>query len=68
MPADPPPPWTDEQWATAQRIDLAVASDVHVRLLQLSIEPRYVLRISERFLLRIKQLKTLFVLKAGAHK
>jgi uncharacterized linocin/CFP29 family protein len=49
-------------------IDLVVASDVHVRFLQLSIEPRYVLRVSERFVLRIKQPQALFVLKAGAHK
>jgi uncharacterized linocin/CFP29 family protein len=36
-------------------IDLVVASDVHVKYVQLSIEPRYVLRVSERFVLRIKQ-------------
>lgn len=36
-------------------IDLVVASDVHVKFLQLSVEPRYVLRVSERFVLRIKQ-------------
>lgn len=36
-------------------IDLVVASDVHVTYLQLSLEPRYVLRVSERFVLRIKQ-------------
>ncbi|MGH3777756.1 MAG: encapsulin [Pseudonocardiaceae bacterium] len=36
-------------------IDLVVASDVHVTYLQLSLEPRYVLRVSQRFVLRIKQ-------------
>ena len=46
-------------------IDLVVASDVHVRFLQLSLEPRYVLRVSERFVLRIKQPKARFLLKAG---
>jgi uncharacterized linocin/CFP29 family protein len=49
-------------------IDLVVASDVHVRFLQLSVEPRYVLRVSERFALRIKQPKALFLLKAGAQE
>jgi uncharacterized linocin/CFP29 family protein len=36
-------------------IDLVVASDVHVKFLQVTLEPRYVLRVSERFVLRIKQ-------------
>lgn len=36
-------------------IDLVVASDVHVNYVQLTLEPRYVLRVSERFALRIKQ-------------
>lgn len=36
-------------------IDLVVARDVHLKYIQLSIEPRYVLRISERFVLRMKQ-------------
>jgi uncharacterized linocin/CFP29 family protein len=36
-------------------IDLVVASDVHVSFLQLTLEPRYVLRVSERFVLRMKQ-------------
>ncbi len=46
-------------------IDLVVASDVQVRFLQLSVEPRYILRVSERFVLRIKQRGARFVLKAG---
>ncbi len=36
-------------------IDLVVACDVDVKFIQLSIEPRYVLRVSERFVLRMKQ-------------
>jgi hypothetical protein len=36
-------------------VDLVVASDVHVSFLQRTLEPRYVLRVSERFVLRIKQ-------------
>jgi uncharacterized linocin/CFP29 family protein len=36
-------------------IDLVVASDVHVSYVQLTLEPRYVLRVSERFVLRMKQ-------------
>jgi hypothetical protein len=36
-------------------IDLVVASDVHVKFLQVTLEPRYVLRVSERFVLRLKQ-------------
>ncbi|MGH8932201.1 MAG: encapsulin [Egibacteraceae bacterium] len=38
-------------------IDLVVASDVHVSYIQLTMEPRYVLRVSERFVLRVKQPK-----------
>jgi uncharacterized linocin/CFP29 family protein len=36
-------------------IDLVVATDVHLGYLQRSLEPRYVLRVSERFVLRLKQ-------------
>jgi uncharacterized linocin/CFP29 family protein len=36
-------------------IDLVVASDIHVKFLQVTLEPRYVLRLSERFVLRLKQ-------------
>jgi len=36
-------------------IDLVVASDVHVSYVQLTLEPRYVLRVSERLVLRMKQ-------------
>lgn len=47
-------------------IDLVLASDVHVRFVQLSIEPRYVLRVSERFVLRMKQPDARCILEAGA--
>ena len=36
-------------------IDLVIGSDVHVKFLQVTLEPRYVLRVSERFVLRMKQ-------------
>jgi uncharacterized linocin/CFP29 family protein len=36
-------------------IDLVVGSDIHLSFLQRSLEPRYVLRVSERFVLRLKQ-------------
>jgi len=36
-------------------IDLVVASDVHVSSIQRSLEPRYVLQVAERFVLRMKQ-------------
>lgn len=49
-------------------IDLVVASDVHVRFLHRSDEPRYVLRVAERFVLRVKQRSALFLLKAGPAK
>jgi uncharacterized linocin/CFP29 family protein len=36
-------------------IDLVIAHDLELKLVQMTLEPRYVLRISERFTLRIKQ-------------
>lgn len=36
-------------------IDLVVAKDIHVRFLQVTLEPHYVLRVSERMVLRVKQ-------------
>ncbi len=36
-------------------IDLVIASDVHVSYVQRTPEPRYVLRVSERMVLRLKQ-------------
>jgi uncharacterized linocin/CFP29 family protein len=47
-------------------VDLVVASDVHVTYLHLSVEPRHVLRVSERFVLRIKQPTAVCVLSPGA--
>jgi len=46
-------------------IDLVIGSDVHVKFLQVTLEPRYVLRVSERFLLRMKQPKARCRLMAG---
>lgn len=36
-------------------IDLVIGGDLHVKFLQVSLEPRYLLRVSERFVLRMKQ-------------
>jgi hypothetical protein len=36
-------------------IDVVFASDIHVRFVQINLEPRFVLRVSERFVLRVKQ-------------
>ena len=47
-------------------IDLVVASDVHVSYVQLTLEPRYVLRVSERFVLRVKQPEATCRLEAPA--
>lgn len=38
-------------------VEVVVASDLNVRFVQMTLEPRYVLRISERFVLRIKEPK-----------
>ena len=49
-------------------IDLLVASDISVRLVQETLEPRYVYRVSQRFTLRIKDKKAIVALvppKAG---
>jgi uncharacterized linocin/CFP29 family protein len=46
-------------------IDLVVASDVHVSYLQRSVEPRYILRVSERFVLRMKQAEAVRRLQAS---
>jgi uncharacterized linocin/CFP29 family protein len=45
-------------------IDLVVASDVHVSYVQRSVEPRYILRVTERFVLRIKQAEAVRRLQA----
>jgi uncharacterized linocin/CFP29 family protein len=36
-------------------VDLVVATDMHVSYVQRSVETRHVVRVSERFVLRIKQ-------------
>jgi uncharacterized linocin/CFP29 family protein len=36
-------------------VDLVIAHDLELKLVQMTLEPRYVLRLSERFTLRIKQ-------------
>ena len=45
-------------------IDLLVASDISVRLLQETLEPRYVFRVSQRFTLRIKDKNAIVALVA----
>jgi uncharacterized linocin/CFP29 family protein len=37
-------------------VQLVVAKDIHVRFLQVTLEPRWVLRVSQRFVLRQRQL------------
>jgi uncharacterized linocin/CFP29 family protein len=46
-------------------VDLVVAKDVHIGFLQRSLEPRYVLRVAERFVLRIKQPEAIYRLEVG---
>lgn len=45
-------------------IELVVAADMGVNLLQTSLEPRWVFRVSERIALRIKQLGSIAVIAA----
>jgi uncharacterized linocin/CFP29 family protein len=45
-------------------IELVVASDISVRLLQATLEPRWVFRVSERIALRIKEPEAIAVLCA----
>jgi uncharacterized linocin/CFP29 family protein len=44
-------------------VDLVVATDITVKFLQLSVEPRYVFRVYERMALRVKQLGAVCVLE-----
>jgi hypothetical protein len=39
-----------------QPIELVLARDIDIAFLQVTLEPRYVLRVFERFVLRIKEL------------
>ena len=47
-------------------IDLVIAHDLELKLVQMTLEPRYVLRISERFTLRVKQEGAVVRLHASA--
>jgi uncharacterized linocin/CFP29 family protein len=49
-----------------QPIELVLATDVDVRFLQVTLEPRYVLRVFERLVLRIKELDAVCRIKTGA--
>lgn len=44
-------------------IELIVASDIHVRFLQTTLEPRFVFRVSERVALRIKETGAISILQ-----
>jgi uncharacterized linocin/CFP29 family protein len=46
-------------------VDLVVGSDVHVKFLQITPDPFYIVRISERFVLRIKQREAICRLKVA---
>jgi uncharacterized linocin/CFP29 family protein len=43
-------------------IELIVATDINVRFLQTTLEPRYVFRVSERVALRIKEFEAIALL------
>jgi uncharacterized linocin/CFP29 family protein len=43
-------------------IDLVVARDISVQFLQITTEPRYVYRVSQRFTLRIKQVNSIIAI------
>lgn len=46
-------------------VDLVVASDISVKFLQLNLEPRYVFRVCERILLRVKESCAIVTLLRG---
>jgi uncharacterized linocin/CFP29 family protein len=48
-----------------QPIELVLASEIDVRFLQATLEPRYVLRVFERLVLRIKELNSVCTLATG---
>jgi uncharacterized linocin/CFP29 family protein len=48
-----------------ESIELVLATDIDVVFLQVTLEPRYVLRIFERFVLRIKELDAVCRVKVG---
>jgi uncharacterized linocin/CFP29 family protein len=45
-------------------VELVVGTDMDVKFLQTTLEPRYVLRVYERFVLRIKQLDAICVIRS----
>jgi len=51
-----------------QPIELVLASDIDVRFLQATLEPRYVLRVFERLVLRIKELDAVCVVTTAARR
>jgi uncharacterized linocin/CFP29 family protein len=46
-------------------VELVVATDMDVKFLEITLEPRYVLRVFERFVLRIKQLDAVCAIAQG---
>ena len=51
-----------------QPIELVLASDIDVRFLQATLEPRYVLRVFERLVLRIKELDAVCVVTTAPRR
>jgi uncharacterized linocin/CFP29 family protein len=56
-------PWGCVIALSGSPIELVVASDIHVRFLQTTLEPRYVFRVSERVALRIKEPSAIALLR-----
>lgn len=46
-------------------VELVLASDIDVTFLQVTLEPRYILRVFERFVLRIKELDAVCTVTSG---
>ena len=51
-----------------QPIELVLANDIDVRFLQMTVEPRYVLRVFERLVLRIKELDAVCGITGGRRR
>ena len=47
-------------------VDLVVASDISVQFIQVTMEPRYVYRVSQRFTVRVKQPEAIVALRPDA--
>jgi len=43
-------------------VDLVVASDISAKFIQITVEPRYIFRVSQRFTLRVKERNSLMAL------